>query len=161
MLPIRTVFYPTDFSEQAEPAFEFACALARDYGARMVIAHVSPPLIQVVGDGGFVNYPAGNVDTLMERLKTVRPADSRLSVEYKLVEGDAADEITRMAQEAKADVIVMGTHGRGGLSRLLLGSVAESVMRLSTCPVLTVKTPLAAAPAAPAPKPSRVDVSIE
>ena len=139
MLPIRTVFYPTDFSEQAEPAFEFACALARDYGARMVIAHVSPPLIQVVGDGGFVNYPVGNIDTLMERLKTVRPADSRIAVEYKLVEGDAADEITRMAGEAKADVIVMGTHGRTGLSHLVMGSVAEKVARTAPCGVLVVR----------------------
>jgi len=68
------------------------------------------------------------------------------------VEGDVATEILRLAQETGSDLIVMGTHGRTGLARLLMGSVAEQVVRKAPCPVLTVKTPFPAAPALDVPQ---------
>jgi nucleotide-binding universal stress UspA family protein len=74
-------------------------------------------------------------------LRQLQPSDPALHVEYRLEEGFAATEILRLAEEAKADLIVMGTHGRTGLSRLVLGSVAEQVVRKARCPVLTVKAP--------------------
>jgi nucleotide-binding universal stress UspA family protein len=77
-------------------------------------------------------------------LEQIRPADPRLEVRHRLAEGDPAEEILRAAEEEGADLIVMGTHGRGGLSRLLMGSVAEAVMRKALCPVLTVRGPIPA-----------------
>src|SRR5439155_22269948 len=86
---------------------------------------------------------------------TVRRQLNQLAVppgvlaERRLEEGDEAAQILRVADEAHANLIVMGTHGRTGLSRLLMGSVAEQVLRKATCPVLTVKTPFPVATPAP------------
>ena len=68
--------------------------------------------------------------------------DSNVPVERRLLAGDPADAIIRLAESEHIDLIVMGTHGRRGLSRLLMGSVAESVVRVAPCPVLTVKQPV-------------------
>jgi nucleotide-binding universal stress UspA family protein len=75
------------------------------------------------------------------KLLQVTPPDPRIRVERKLLLGDAAHEIVELARKSKCDLIVMGTHGRTGLGRLLMGSVAEIVLRKSQCPVLTVKLP--------------------
>lgn len=80
---------------------------------------------------------------MRNQLLQLKPPDPKVSVEHRLVKGDAATEIVNPAAETKADVIVMGSHGRTGLGRLLLGSVAENVMRKAPCPVVTVKPPLA------------------
>jgi nucleotide-binding universal stress UspA family protein len=81
---------------------------------------------------------------LREKIEQLRPRDPQVQVEHRLVEGDAAAEIVRAARETKSDVIVLGTHGRRGFRRLVLGSVAEKVLRLAPCPVVTVKGPAAA-----------------
>jgi len=142
MLAIKTILHATDFSESSDFAFRLSCALARDYGARLVILHVAPPLIGYYGEGTVVPAPEAYEDTLKEDLEQLRPSDPGIKVEHRLVEGEPAREILRQAQETKADVIVMGTHGRTGLSRLVMGSVAELVVRKSSCPVLTVKKPV-------------------
>jgi nucleotide-binding universal stress UspA family protein len=72
----------------------------------------------------------------------VQPSDPAVKIEHRLAEGDPAREILRVARETGCDLIVMGTHGWTGLGRLLMGSVAEQVVRKATCPVLTVKTPI-------------------
>lgn len=143
MLPVHTVLHPTDFSGHSAPAFEVACALARDYAAQLVIAHVSLPPVQAIGDGMIVDLPSGWEEEARARLEAVRPTDPGVRFSHRLVIGDEADEIVRLAGDARADLIVMGTHGRGGLARLLLGSVAEHVMRTAPCPVLTVRQPFA------------------
>jgi universal stress protein A len=141
MLPIRTIIYPTDFSRRSEYAFHLACALARDYGARMILAHVKAPPV-VMGEFGAVPAePPGYLETLKAELANYRPTPN-IEVERIVVEGDPAVEIARLAKEHKADLIVMGTHGRSGLGRLLIGSVAEAVLRKAPCPVLTIKTPM-------------------
>jgi nucleotide-binding universal stress UspA family protein len=142
MLPIRTILHPTDFSPRSEYAFHLACALARDYGARLLVAHVKVPPAVVYGDmGAMTMEPEGHEKMLREKLEKLRPADPVVKVEHHFVVGDAADEIVRLAKEHACDLIVLGTHGRTGLSRLLMGSVAELVLRKATCPVLTVKAP--------------------
>jgi nucleotide-binding universal stress UspA family protein len=73
-----------------------------------------------------------------------------VEAERRLEEGDPVEAILRVAEEIGADLIVMGTHGRTGLSRLFMGSVAEQVLRRAPCPVLTLKSPFAATVAAPA-----------
>jgi nucleotide-binding universal stress UspA family protein len=144
MLAIRTILYPTDFSERAEYAFQLACALARDYGARLLIAHVKTPPEVVFGEMGAL--PPEPVETeviLKERLMNIRPADEHIPYEHFFMVGEAAEEIVRLANEKRSDIIVMGTHGRRGFGRFLMGSVAEQVVRKATCPVVTIKAPFA------------------
>jgi nucleotide-binding universal stress UspA family protein len=76
-----------------------------------------------------------------DQLESIRPIDPRISVRHVLLEGDPADEIVRFGRDACVDLIVMGTHGRTGLERLLMGSVAEKVLRDAACSVLVVKLP--------------------
>jgi nucleotide-binding universal stress UspA family protein len=145
MLPIRTILHPTDFSEHSAFAFQVACALARDYGARVVVAHAIA--LQMYGSletGPLIADPLVVEAELRERLETVRPPDPSVAVERRLCKGDAAAEIVALAADINADLIVMGTHGRKGVGRLLLGSVAESVLRRAPCPVVTVRAPFPA-----------------
>jgi nucleotide-binding universal stress UspA family protein len=144
MLPIRTVLYPTDFSEGSNFAFRLACTLARDYSARLIVVHVAEPIVPIYADGVIIPPPDVDVDKepLRAKLHQLVPRDPNVRVEHRLAEGDAATEILRLAKETQADVIVMGTHGRTGLARVLMGSVAEQIVRKALCPVVTVKTPL-------------------
>jgi nucleotide-binding universal stress UspA family protein len=138
MLAIRTILYPTDFSPLAHHAFEVACALAQDYKARLVVLHVHKPPVPM---GELVpTEPPAYREALLRDLQALRPAQPT-STEYRLEEGAVAEGIQRVANETKCDVIVLGTHGRSGLGRILLGSVAESVLREARCLVLTVKAP--------------------
>jgi nucleotide-binding universal stress UspA family protein len=149
MLPIRTILHPTDFSRPSEYAFQMACALARDYGARLIVAHVKAPPAVAYGElGPMIPEPEQTVDELTRRLVEMKPAPG-VTAEYCVREGDPASEIVKLAQETTADLIVLGTHGRTGLGRLLMGSVAEAILRRAACPVLTLKTPVPEAVAAP------------
>ncbi len=142
MLTIRTILHPTDFSERSEHAFHLACSLARDHGARVVLLHVVS--IPVAAYEGVVLPPPIEEATedAKRRLSQMKPAG--IPVEHRVAEGDAAEMILRVAEEVHANLIVMGTHGRTGLSRLLMGSVAEQVVRRAPCPVLTMKAPFPA-----------------
>ena len=98
--------------------------------------------------------PPEDAAELHRRLVAVRPADPKVPVEHVMLVGDEATEIIRLAADKAVDLIVMGTHGRSGIGRMLMGSVAEKVVRRAPCPVLTVKQPVrvvrkAAEPAAP------------
>jgi nucleotide-binding universal stress UspA family protein len=144
MFAIRTILCPIDFSRRSEYAFCVACALARDYNARLILMHVKLPPV-IMGEFGAIpdySYP----EELKEQLAQLHP---EMPGERLVVTGDPATEIVRVAADHQVDVIVMGTHGRAGLSRLLLGSVAEAVHRNAPCPVFHIKAPAqAAAPAA-------------
>jgi nucleotide-binding universal stress UspA family protein len=139
VLSIHKILHPTDYSGLSGPAFEMACSLARDFGAELIICHVSPPPIAAVADGMVVDIPTGEAEQMAARLEKVKPDNPQLPVTHQLLRGDPATEIVRFAAEAGIDLIVLGTHGRGGLSRLLMGSVAEHVLRKALCPVVTVK----------------------
>lgn len=143
MLPVATILHPTDFSEHSEFAFRLACSLARDYDARLVLLHVLPPPMVVYG-GGLAPPPDMWTDTdeAKAHLRKMEAEASRVRVESLVMEGDPVDMILRAAKETHSDVIVMGTHGRTALTRLLLGSVAEAVLRKAPCPVLTAKPDL-------------------
>ena len=148
MLPIRTILHPTDYSESSGSAFELACALARDYSATLVVAHVVPPTRVFAPDGIAVPLPAEEEYEPRAKLARLHPTDPRVEIDHRLLEGDPADTILKLAETTGADVIVMGTHGTTGLTRLLVGSVAESVMRKAPCPVLTVRGPFRLTPGA-------------
>lgn len=142
MLPIKTVLHATDFSPYSDFAFRLACSLARDYRARLVVLHVvEPPL--VVYDSGSLLSPVGDgsSESVKEKLQRVQAPSADVAVEHRLVEGDPAAEILRAGQAVLADLIILGTHGRTGIRRLLMGSVAEQVVRRASCPVLTAKAP--------------------
>jgi nucleotide-binding universal stress UspA family protein len=145
MLPIKTILHPTDFSENAGFAFRLACALARDYSAKLLLAHVRS-LPTVVPPDTVTLPPPQRVEdidvALRERLRALKPNEPRIAVENYLLIGDEASEIIQLAEQTSADLIVMGTHGRTGLKRLLMGSVAEKVLRDAPCPVVTVREPL-------------------
>ncbi|MFM8275203.1 MAG: universal stress protein [Gemmata sp.] len=147
MLPIRKILFATDFSDSARPAFECARALARDYRAALVVVHVAAPPRAFAADGIAVPLPVEEPYALHARLVHLHPVEQGVEVEYHVLGGEAAEQILKAAHETRADVIVMGTHGKSALTRLLTGSVAESVMRRATCPVLTLRGPLHAAPA--------------
>ena len=140
MLPIRTILHPTDFSEPSRFAFQLACSLARDYDAELIICHVIQPLIPLFGEGLIPPIPEGYEEEMGEALLRLQPPDGIQAV-HLLESGPPVEEILRVAKESRVNLIVMGTHGRRGLRRVLLGSVAEQVLRDACCPVLTVKTP--------------------
>jgi nucleotide-binding universal stress UspA family protein len=140
---IRTILHATDFSEDSTQAFQVACALAADQRSRLIVLHVYPPPI-CHGEEVARRPPDGYEEQLWRALCRLRPTDAAIDVEHRLVEGDAAEEIVRVAREHNCDLIVLGTHGRTGLGRLLMGSVAEKVMRGAACAVLTVKSPASA-----------------
>ncbi len=143
MLNIRTILHPTDFSEYSDYAFHLACALARDYNAKLLVIHVMPTPADVYGEFGTMPpEPGEEVPALKQRLEALVAHDSKVDIERHLVEGEADSEIIRVAEERGVDLIVLGTHGRTGLGRLLMGSVAEQVVRLASCPVLSVKKPI-------------------
>ncbi len=144
-MKLKRIVYATDFSPLSEVALQYATALARDTGATLLITHVEEdPLAYGAGEG-FVALPEWTSEAIRKRLEAVVPPDENVQYEHRLLLGDPAEMIVQLADEEKADLIVMGTHGRSGLSRLLMGSVAEAVVREASCPVLTVKLPRAPA----------------
>jgi nucleotide-binding universal stress UspA family protein len=142
MPPIRTILHPTDFSAASESAFQLACSVARDHRALVVVVHVIPPPVAGYELAWAAPNSERDPERLLARLHGLDPGTPLVSLAYLLADGDAAAEVLRLAGELPADLIVMGTHGRTGLKRLLLGSVAEQVLRKAPCPVLTVKPPL-------------------
>jgi universal stress protein A len=141
MLNIKTILHPTDFSEASQAAFHLACSLARDHGSRLILLHVVMPPTVAYTEGVMLTTSDEIKEQLWDKLDEIVP-DTELVVERHMMEGAPAEEIMRLAEETNTDLIVMGCHGRRGISRLLMGSVAEEVVRKGGCPVLTVKVPL-------------------
>jgi len=140
VFPIRTILHPTDFSEQSDHAFQVACALARDHGGSLVILHVYPPPI-AYGEIVARRQADGYYDELWQKLRAYETQAKPTAAVLRLEEGDTVKEILEVASEVECDLIVLGTHGRTGLGRVLMGSVAEQVVRKAPCPVLAVKGP--------------------
>lgn len=141
MTPIRTILHPTDFSGHAERAFQLACCLARDQGARVIVLHVGEQL----------PAPPDYRKTVEEQLRRIQSPDSNVRIEFRVEQGIPDSEILRVAQQTNCDLIVVGTQGKMGLGQTVLpgrwvGSVAGKVLRDATCPVMAVKTPEASAP---------------
>jgi nucleotide-binding universal stress UspA family protein/quercetin dioxygenase-like cupin family protein len=144
---IQMILHPTDFSENCRPAFQTACALARDYRATVLVLHVMMPSVSPLLQGPLPD-PLRSVESQedLAQLPWPRPSDPQIRVEHRLAEGDPAEEILRLSEAQHCDLVVMGSHGKTGLERLLIGSAAEEVLRKAVCPVLVVKTPLRATP---------------
>jgi nucleotide-binding universal stress UspA family protein len=138
---VNKILFPSDFSHTGDAALEMATALARDAGATLVIVHVEEH--PMAYGGGDVYYGVAEPATadLLRMLEDIKPADPQVPYQHRLITGTPASAIVRLAEDENIDMIVMGTHGRSGLSRLLMGSVAEAVVRHAKCPVLTYKQP--------------------
>jgi nucleotide-binding universal stress UspA family protein len=141
------VLVATDFSEASKAALVYGRELAHTFGARLDVLHVVPNLAKYYAAESYTStFP--EIEEGMEQAAE-HEIDRLLTDEDRRRGGRAilrtwespADGITRHAREANIDLIVMGTHGRGGVSHLLLGSVAERVVRTAPCPVLTVRHP--------------------
>jgi universal stress protein A len=140
----RAILHPTDFSDCSGYAFHIAVDLARQNQAALLVLHVAEtlgPENVTYGEAASQLEPEAYRQRLEDELRRRVPAPAGLHVDHVLAAGEPAREIERVAREHSCDLIVMGTHGRTGLSRLLVGSVAELVIRLAPCPVLTAKLP--------------------
>ncbi|MGD9636221.1 MAG: universal stress protein [Pirellulales bacterium] len=148
---LHKILCPTDFSLYNEAALKYASALAAESGATLVIAHVDEyrDANAALGEAA-LNYmgPLGMEDRseVRTKLEEVKPTNSRVVYEHRYLEGGPIHEIVAFAEREHVDLIVMGSHGRTGLSRLLMGSVAEGVARRAACPVLIVKQPVPETP---------------
>lgn len=127
MIRVAKILYPTDFSSYSNQAYFHAVGLAETYGAKLTVVYVHTP------------GAPGDKAHWQSQLEQVRPGNPKIPVSHVLLEGDPATEIARYAADAGIDVIVIGTRGRTGVDRLVLGSVAERVMREAPCSVLVVK----------------------
>ena len=146
MLSIKTVLVPTDFSDASETALNYGKAMAEAFGASLHLVHVMEDLLAHAWAAEVYVASAPNLREEIERESRQRlesmlpPSDrERLRAEVALLAGNPFIEIIRYAKANGIDLIVMGTHGRGPIAHMLLGSVAEKVVRKSPCPVLTVR----------------------
>jgi nucleotide-binding universal stress UspA family protein len=135
----KTILFPTDFSTASDAALVHATALAKASGAALLIAHVEEPPLAYGGGELYYGLPEPDSSRIQEMLESVRPADPTVPFTHRLTMGDPAGEIVRLAADEDAEMIVLGTHGRSGLARVLMGSVAESVVRRALCPVLVYR----------------------
>ena len=138
MVHVKKILYPTDFSSYSNQAYLHAVALAEVHDASLTILYVYAPTL---GAASPERDPKAEKEHWREQLGQIRPVNPDIPVHHVLLEGDPAGQIVRYAADAGIDLIVMGTHGRTGLERLLMGSVAEQVMREALCSVLVVKLP--------------------
>lgn len=137
---VRRILFPTDFSSFTQPALQLASSLARDMGAQLLIVHVKEPPVELVAAGGLGVAELGlDGETIKAHLNRVAPTERVVSFERHLLMGSPVAEIVRFAAQQQVDLIVMSTHGRTGLMHLLMGSVAEAVVRRAPCPVITLK----------------------
>jgi nucleotide-binding universal stress UspA family protein len=140
-----TIIHPTDFSEEAETAEREATGLARRLGGELVLVHVSVET-PLYGEGAFGMSDVKRIYEAQARWAETQLADRATALTEKGVPtrwrhrvGVVHEVICDAAREEAADYIVMGTHGRSGIERLLLGSVADRVVRTAPCPVVTVR----------------------
>jgi nucleotide-binding universal stress UspA family protein len=148
-MTFKKILVPVDFSTNSAEAMRVAADLSRHFEGKLTLVHVFQPISYALPEG-YVMYSAGQYDELLAAFeaqllnaKKETKAAGALSVETTLLQGLPGMAISELASAQKFDLIVMGTHGRSGLKHLMLGSVAERVLRHAPCPVLIVHTPSA------------------
>ena len=145
MLPVKLILCPTDFSGPACTCVRTASELAEHFGAELVLVNIVPAVPSVPSDPNYVfkipEYERYLHADAEAHLKKVREelVSKNVKVRTQVGHGSAADEIVLIAKVEGVDLIVISTHGSTGLERLVFGSVAEKVVRLAECPVLTVR----------------------
>jgi universal stress protein A len=145
---IKTILVPTDFSELSEPAYTWAVSLAADSNAKILLLYATPSLasLEFPESGYYPEMARMEQDMVVEAEKRLsefatKKGASAVPVETRIAVGEAVSEICALAEQESVDLIIMGSHGRTGLSHVLLGSVAERVVRHAPCPVLVARLP--------------------
>ena len=133
------ILFPTDFSTASDTALPHAETLAKQKSATLLILHVEEPPLAYGGGELYYGLPEPSSERILKMLEQVVPSDPTVSFKHRLTIGDPAGEIVRIASEEGAEMIVLGTHGRSGMTRMLMGSVAEAVVRRAPCPVLVYR----------------------
>jgi universal stress protein A len=148
MLSFKYILCPTDFSEPSYEGLRYAIEMAAKFGAELGVVHVIPMVPQRPSDPNYVFSVPEYERTLhsgAER-QLLKLIEERIPREIKVRpitgHGNAGKEILQIAEEQRADLIVIATHGLTGWRRVVFGSVAEQVVRSATCPVLTIRAPL-------------------
>lgn len=148
MLPIERILCPTDFSDPSYEGLKAAVELAEHFSAELTLVHIISPVPTLVGAGAPTGFhiPAvlkemdGKAAEMLEAVKTKRVSKS-IKTRTMVIHGKPADQIVRKAEEERADIIVIATHGQSGWQRFISGSVTERVVRMASCPVLAVPAP--------------------
>jgi len=148
MIDLHRILVPTDFSKYSHNALKYAAAFAEKFGAEIYLLHVVQDLALFIPEAVSVAPPVTPpieqmTAAVLEGLQRVIRENElgRFIVHCEVREGTPFYEIIQFAKETEIDLIIMGTHGRGGLAHVLLGSVTEKVVRKAPCPVLTVRDP--------------------
>ncbi len=151
MLNFNVIIVTTDLSEYSQRALPYAVGLAERFDAQLKLVCVNEPALQV-SDIAFVGIDPRvsqreHAAVIRDSLAKIVAGLPKIDVEAKVLDGNAVDQIVKYASEVNADLIVSCTHGRTGLSHVLMGSTAEALVRRSPCPVLTLKQPMPVAAA--------------
>ncbi|MBI5640926.1 MAG: universal stress protein [Nitrospirae bacterium] len=146
-MEIKRILFATDFSEGSSHALPYAVDMAKQYGARLYFVYV---IYDVAKTAGWY-VPHVSIDEVYKDMEKSAKAELEKSfidemrgfkdMEHVVLKGIPYEEITKFAAENKIDLIVLGTHGRRGIDRMLFGSTAEQVVRNAPCPVLSVRLP--------------------
>lgn len=146
-MEIKNILYPTDLSEGSANAIPYVVDLTKHYGARLYVIHVIYDIARATG----WHVPHMNLNELYTDIETgvkkelerccVEEMRGYKDIEYMIVKGLPHEEILKFADENNIDMIIIGTHSRKGLDRIIFGSTAEKVVRNARCPVLTVGLP--------------------
>jgi nucleotide-binding universal stress UspA family protein len=146
MIQLQRILVPTDFSDCSTTALRYGVALAERFGSEVHLVHVVQDLVALAPEPGLSFPPPGEylqeLQSSAERSLARLPGDGLPfagPVTRRVLQGPPFVELIRYAREYEIDLIVMGTHGRSGLAHVLLGSVAERIVRKAPCPVLTVR----------------------
>jgi nucleotide-binding universal stress UspA family protein len=147
-MEIKGILFPTDFSEGSSQALQYAVDLTKKYGAKLYVVHVIYDIAKATGwyvphvsmDQMYKDIQAGAKKELekfgVEELGEVK------NIERTVLTGVPHEEVMNFAKKNKIDLIIMGTHGRKGIDRILFGSTAAQIVRFAPCPVLTVRLPM-------------------
>jgi nucleotide-binding universal stress UspA family protein len=148
MLPIERILCPTDFSDPSYEGLKAAIELAEHFSAELILMHIISPAPALAGGGAPTGFhiPAvlkemeGRAAEMLEDVKAERVPKS-INARTEVIVGKPADQLVRRAEEERADIIVIATHGESGWQRFFSGSITERVVRMASCPVLAVPGP--------------------
>ena len=147
-MEIKSILFPTDFSEGSSQALQYAVDMARRYGAKLYVLHVIYDIAKAAG----WYVPHVSMDEMYKDIETgakkelerfgVEELSGLKDIERSICTGVPHEEIIKFANKNKIDLIIIATHGRKGIDRILFGSTAAQVVRYAPCPVLTVRLPM-------------------
>jgi nucleotide-binding universal stress UspA family protein len=148
MMEIKSILFPTDFSEGSSQALQYAVDFTKKYGAKLYVVHVIYDIAKATG----WYVPHVSMDQMYQDIQEgakkeldkfgVKELGEIKNIERTVLTGVPHEEVMNFAKKNKVDLIIMGTHGRKGIDRILFGSTAAQVVRFAPCPVLTVRLPM-------------------